>query len=141
MRKSGSDISRRSFVGGAAALAAGGLPSQIARAQSEAPAPKRGGILKISAYLNPTKLDPITGEPKGTKSPNSFISDAGSVYATALDLSGIPKANQKGRNKGTPLAFVSVRPTITPKLRLVYRMIESGETLTAPSFICSIMSR
>ena len=51
-------------------------------------------------------IDPVTGEPTGTKSANSFISDAGSVYATALDLAGIPKANQKGRNKGTSLAFV-----------------------------------
>ena len=60
MTKSGSDISRRAFVGGAAALATAGLPSG-ALAQSESPAPKRGGILKVSAYLNPTKLDPITG--------------------------------------------------------------------------------
>src|SRR5205807_4549710 len=59
MTKSGSDISRRAFVGGAAALAAAGLPSGTALAQSESPAPKRGGILKVSAYLNPTKLDPV----------------------------------------------------------------------------------
>jgi uncharacterized protein (DUF1501 family) len=52
--------------------------------------------------------DATTGLMKSgaTKSPASFVSDAGSVYATALDLSGISKANQKGRNKGTPLAFV-----------------------------------
>jgi ABC-type transport system substrate-binding protein len=61
MTKSGSDISRRAFVGGSAALATVGLPSQAARAQGEAPTPKRGGILKVSAYLNPTKLDPVTG--------------------------------------------------------------------------------
>ncbi len=51
-------------------------------------------------------FDPTTGAVKGTPSPNSFISDAGSVYATALDLSGISKGNQKGRNTGQPLAFV-----------------------------------
>lgn len=52
--------------------------------------------------------DPISGVQKSgtTKSPASFVSDAGNVYATALDLAGISKANQKGRNKGTPLAFV-----------------------------------
>jgi len=41
-----------------------------------------------------------------TKNPNSLVTDAGNVYATALDLSGISKANQKGKNNGTPLAFV-----------------------------------
>ncbi len=51
-------------------------------------------------------FDPVTGQLNGTKSPNSFVSDAGHVYATALDLTGIAKANQKGKNKGTPLAFV-----------------------------------
>ena len=61
MTKSGSDISRRAFVGGAAALATAGLPSGAAFAQSESPAPKRGGILRVSAYLNPSKLDPVTG--------------------------------------------------------------------------------
>ncbi len=61
MRQSGKGISRREFVGGSAALATVGLSSSAAFAQSEAPAPKRGGILKVSAYLNPTKLDPVTG--------------------------------------------------------------------------------
>jgi ABC-type transport system substrate-binding protein len=61
MTKSGNDISRRAFVGGSAALATVGWPAGAALAQTEAPAPKRGGILKISAYLNPTKLDPVTG--------------------------------------------------------------------------------
>ncbi len=50
--------------------------------------------------------DATTGALKGTKSASSFVSDAGSVYATALDLCGISKANQKGKNLGTPLAFV-----------------------------------
>jgi ABC-type transport system substrate-binding protein len=54
-------ISRRTFVGGSAALATMGLPAPGARAQTEAPTPKRGGILKVSAYLNPSKLDPVTG--------------------------------------------------------------------------------
>ncbi len=40
------------------------------------------------------------------KNANSFVSDAGSVYATALELSGISKANQKGKNTGLPMAFV-----------------------------------
>jgi hypothetical protein len=53
-------------------------------------------------------FDATTGvlKPGQNQSANSFISDAGSVYATALDLSGISKANQKGRNTGVPLAFV-----------------------------------
>jgi ABC-type transport system substrate-binding protein len=54
-------ISRRAFVGGAAALATTGLPAFHANAQGEGPTPKRGGMLKISAYLNPTRLDPVTG--------------------------------------------------------------------------------
>jgi ABC-type transport system substrate-binding protein len=51
-------ISRRAFVGASAALAATGLP---ALAQTEAPTPKRGGMLKVSTYLNPSRLDPHTG--------------------------------------------------------------------------------
>src|SRR5437667_3647882 len=53
----GGDISRRTFVGGAL-VASSGL---AARAQTEMPAPKRGGILKVSTYLNPSRLDPYTG--------------------------------------------------------------------------------
>jgi ABC-type transport system substrate-binding protein len=51
------DITRRTFVGGVL-LATSGL---AARAQTEAPTPRRGGILKVSCYLNPSKLDPYTG--------------------------------------------------------------------------------
>src|SRR3954470_6974105 len=51
-------LTRRTFVGGSAALAASSLP---ALAQSEAPVPKRGGMLKVSTYLNPSRLDPHTG--------------------------------------------------------------------------------
>src|SRR5437763_7090839 len=54
----GSAISRRTFMGASAALAASGFP---AIAQTEAPSPKRGGILKVSTYLNPSRLDPFTG--------------------------------------------------------------------------------
>src|SRR5436853_7542927 len=53
-----SSITRRTFIGSSAAFAASGLP---ALAQTEAPPPKRGGILKVSTYLNPSRLDPHTG--------------------------------------------------------------------------------
>jgi hypothetical protein len=45
-----------------------------------------------------------------TKSPNSFITDAGHVYSTALYLSGLNpatlKAEGKGRNDRAPLTFI-----------------------------------
>jgi hypothetical protein len=50
--------------------------------------------------------DPVTGNLNGTKSPNSFVSDAGHVYATALELTGIPKAAQKGKNTSPSMLFV-----------------------------------
>ena len=53
----GSSISRRTFVGGALAAASG----LSAHAQTEGLKPKRGGILKVSTYLNPSRLDPMTG--------------------------------------------------------------------------------
>lgn len=53
-------------------------------------------------------FDPTTGLPKpGTNpSPLGFVSDAGHVYATALELAGIPKNAQTGKNPKPPLAFV-----------------------------------
>lgn len=53
-------------------------------------------------------FDATTGALKAgmTQNPQSFVSDAGHVYATALELSGIPKSGQKGKNGRTPLAFV-----------------------------------
>jgi hypothetical protein len=53
-------------------------------------------------------FDPNTGVLKSgaTQSPNSFVSDSGYVYATALDLAGISKPNQKGRNTRASMAFV-----------------------------------
>lgn len=52
--------------------------------------------------------DATTGSlrPGMTKDPKSFLTDVGNVYATALDLCGIPKASQTGKNTGLPLAFV-----------------------------------
>ncbi len=50
-------ISRRTFVGGALVAASG----VSAHAQTEGLTPKRGGILKVSTYLNPSRLDPFTG--------------------------------------------------------------------------------
>jgi len=50
-------ISRRTFIGGALAAASG----VAAHAQTEGPAPKRGGILKVSTYPQPSRLDPFTG--------------------------------------------------------------------------------
>jgi hypothetical protein len=34
------------------------------------------------------------------------VSDAGHVYATALELAGIPKSAQKGKNTRPSLSFV-----------------------------------
>lgn len=52
--------------------------------------------------------DPVTGnEIAGrTKSDKSWIPNHGDVYATALDLAGIGKKNQKGRNDRAPLPFI-----------------------------------
>ncbi len=52
--------------------------------------------------------DPATGFIKSgmQKSNASFVPDAGHVYATALDLCGIPKAEQKGKNDRPVLSFV-----------------------------------
>jgi len=40
------------------------------------------------------------------KSANSFVTGAGHVYATALELAGIPKSAQKGKNTSPALTFV-----------------------------------
>ena len=63
--------------------------------------------LLASGAMDPA-YDPATGVVQSGKTPDPAggVPDAGSVYATALDLCGIPKASQKGRNKGQPLAFV-----------------------------------
>jgi hypothetical protein len=41
------------------------------------------------------------------KNPSSFITDAGHVYATALELAGVPKSEQKGKNSRPALGFVN----------------------------------
>jgi len=52
--------------------------------------------------------DPTTGtiKPGMTQNPAAFIPDAGHVYATALELSGIPKSAQTGKNTKPPLTFL-----------------------------------
>ena len=52
--------------------------------------------------------DATTGVLKSgmTANPAGFVPDAGHVYATALDLAGIPKSAQTGKNTRPPLAFV-----------------------------------
>lgn len=52
--------------------------------------------------------DPVTGDliPNRTPSPKSFIPNHGDVYATTLELAGIPKKAQTGRNNRPPLAFI-----------------------------------
>lgn len=58
------------------------------------------------------KLDPAYDATTGllksgsTKSAQSFVSDAGHVYATALELAGIPKSSQTGKNERPALSFV-----------------------------------
>jgi hypothetical protein len=52
--------------------------------------------------------DPATGSLKSGASPSSqsFVPDAGHVYATALELTGIPKSAQKGKNTSPSMLFV-----------------------------------
>jgi hypothetical protein len=57
-------------------------------------------------------FDPVTGQLKSgmSASPNSFITDAGHLYATALYCSGLDpdalRAAGKGRNTSPPLKFI-----------------------------------
>jgi hypothetical protein len=53
-------------------------------------------------------FDPLTGVLKNgqNKNPASYVSDAGHVYATALELAGVPKAMQTGRNSRPVMNFV-----------------------------------
>lgn len=57
--------------------------------------------------LDPS-YDPATGMLKSgqSKAPNSFVSDSGHVYATALDLCGISKGSQTGKNTSPSMSFV-----------------------------------
>ncbi len=48
---------------------------------------------------------PVTGVLNGTKDPNSVITNAGNVYATALQLSGITPTG-KGLNTAPPMPFI-----------------------------------
>lgn len=56
--------------------------------------------------------DPVTGllKPGSTAAANSYIPDAGSVYATALYLTGLDpdglRAQGKGRNTSAPMRFI-----------------------------------
>jgi hypothetical protein len=49
--------------------------------------------------------DPVTGVLTGTKSPKSAITNAGHVYATALQLSGVDPTG-KGLNAAPPLSYI-----------------------------------
>ncbi len=57
--------------------------------------------------LDPS-FDPTTGQlkPGMRQSANSFVTDHGHVYATALELAGIPKSMQTGKNQRPALSFV-----------------------------------
>ena len=58
-------------------------------------------------------FDPVTGVLRSgaTQSPNSFVSDCGHVYATALYLSGLDpdalRGQGKGKNTSPPMRFIS----------------------------------
>lgn len=61
--------------------------------------------IRVSDGTLDPAYDPATGVLKGTKDPNSVITNGGHVYATALYLSGIdPKG--RGLNNMPPLTFV-----------------------------------
>ncbi|MFO0729049.1 MAG: hypothetical protein U1E65_35040 [Myxococcota bacterium] len=67
--------------------------------------------IRADGSLDPA-YDPVTGVLRSgqTKDPNSFVTDAGHVYATALYLSGLDpdalRAAHKGRNNRPPLRFI-----------------------------------
>ncbi|HZH03657.1 MAG TPA: hypothetical protein VEY30_07715, partial [Myxococcaceae bacterium] len=73
-----------------------------------------GSTLEPIPILANGALDPAydadTGQLKGTKSAQSFVTDAGHVYSTALHLSGLDpsalRGQGKGRNDRPPLAFI-----------------------------------
>jgi uncharacterized protein (DUF1501 family) len=60
--------------------------------------------IRADGTLDPA-YNPATGLLQGTKDPNSFVTNAGHVYATALYLTGINPAG-KGLNTAPPLTFV-----------------------------------
>jgi hypothetical protein len=60
--------------------------------------------LRADGTLDPA-YNPATGVLQGTKDPNSFVPDAGHVYATALELAGVNPTG-KGRNVKPPLSFI-----------------------------------
>ncbi len=61
-------------------------------------------ILPSTGALDPA-YDSTSGLLKGTKDPNSLVTNAGHIYSTALYCSGINPAG-KGLNKEVPLTFV-----------------------------------
>lgn len=61
-------------------------------------------IRPTDGSLDPA-YDPMTGVLRGTKDPNSVVTNAGHVYATALDLAGVNPAG-KGLNVAPPLPFI-----------------------------------
>jgi hypothetical protein len=72
----------------------------------------KGIPLMPDGTLDPA-FDPMTGQLKSgqTQSANSFLSDAGSVYSTALYLSGLDPAALlaagKGKNVRAPMTFIA----------------------------------
>ncbi|MFZ5439414.1 MAG: DUF1501 domain-containing protein [Myxococcota bacterium] len=60
--------------------------------------------LRADGTLDPA-YNPATGVLQGTKDPNSFVPNAGHVYATALELTGINPTG-KGRNVMPALSFI-----------------------------------
>ena len=61
-------------------------------------------FVQANGTLDPA-YNPATGVLTGTKNANSFVADAGHVYATALALSGIDPTG-RGRNARKPLGFI-----------------------------------
>ncbi len=60
--------------------------------------------IRPDGTLDPA-YDPNTGALKGTKDPKSVVTNAGHVYATALELAGVSSPG-KGRNREPALAYV-----------------------------------
>jgi hypothetical protein len=60
--------------------------------------------LLADGSLDPA-YDPVTGLLRAGQTPTGDVPDAGSVYATALELAGVDPAN-KGRNTRGPLTYV-----------------------------------
>ncbi|MFO1081479.1 MAG: ABC transporter substrate-binding protein [Reyranellaceae bacterium] len=102
------NLKRRDFVAGAVGLALTGPAGGPAAGQ----APKRGGVLKVSANANPSSLDPQTG---GSGSDHAFLYP---VFDTLVDfepatLQAIPGLAESWSNPDPRTLLLNIRAGVT----------------------------